>query len=139
MKKAFTLIELLIVIAILGSLATMVVVSFRGSQITALDTKRQAELKQYQNALEVYAAKRTNYPANVNAVANTICATLGLTSCPDDPKAASGRHYRYISDAGGLNYVLHVQLEKTTEYFVLCSSGKVGKVAAQPTTATCPL
>ena len=138
-KSAFTLIELLIVIAILGSLASVVVVRFRGAQTTALDTKRQAELKQYQNALEIYATRTDRYPANINATANTICGTLGITSCPDDPKAAAGMHYVYISDASGLNYVLYATIERTTSYFVLCSNGKVGNVTTQPSTSTCPL
>jgi prepilin-type N-terminal cleavage/methylation domain-containing protein len=143
--RGFTLIELLIVIAILGTLASLVVLRFRGAQATALDTKRQAELKQYQNALEIYATRRETYPASINAAANTICTTLGLAAgtCPSDPKLASGwRNYTYQSNASGLNYVLFAQLERTSEFFVLCSNGRNGLMPSTwgaSTAGVCPL
>lgn len=144
-KIAFTLIELLIVIAVLGVLTTIVVLRFTGVQDSARDAKRQSELKQYQTSLEVYANKNGNYPIQASATnVAGMCATFGLTGCPDDPKA--GQNYKYVSNASGTSYVLWAQLERpvtasTYEYFVVCSDGKVGKTPTTTTISggTCPI
>lgn len=60
--KGFTLIELLIVIAIIGLLATLAIVSLTGAQRKARDTKRLADAKQYQGAIELYYNEQGNYP-----------------------------------------------------------------------------
>ena len=139
--RAFTLIELLVVVAILGLLATFVMFSFQGSQRAALDTKRQSDIRQYQTALEVYANRNNSlYPSSGTANMSTICtANLNITSCPDDPKAASNGSYRYQSN--GAQYIIWAHLEKTNDYFVVCSNGKVGKSATvpAPTNGSCTL
>lgn len=144
-KRAFTLIELLLVVAVLGLLATFVVIRFTGVQSGARDAKRQSELNQYKTSLEVYAIRNNSlYPPAVsgeNAV--NLCAALSLTNCPDDPSAPAAR-YKYRVDAGRTNYVLSATLEKpnasgNTEYFVLCANGNVGKTTTAPSSATCPI
>lgn len=60
--SGFTLIELLIVIAIIGLLATLAIVSLTGAQRKARDTKRIADAKQYQGALELYYNDNNRYP-----------------------------------------------------------------------------
>jgi len=144
MKKAFTLVELLVVVAILGILGTVVIIRFTGTQSTARDTRRQSDLRQYQNALEVYANRSNSlYPIQTAAVnVTTLCGTLNLTNCPDDPQATNS--YRYQSTAGGLNYVLWSRLERPNqagniEYFILCSTGQAGKLTAAPSSGNCPI
>lgn len=61
-QKGFTLIELLIVIAIIGILATIATVSLGSSQRRARDAQRKSDLKQVQNALEVYYNSNNAYP-----------------------------------------------------------------------------
>lgn len=140
-KKGFTLIELLIVIAILGALASVVILRFTGAQASAKDAKRQSELKQYQTSLEVYANRTNNYPTQASAgnLAG-LCTTLGLTGCPDDP--ITTQNYKYVSSAGA-RYVMWATLERksagSTQYFVMCSNGKVGTVTTAPTNDTCPI
>jgi type II secretion system protein G len=62
MSKAFTLIELLIVIAILGIVTTVVAVSFTNSQKQARDLQRKSDLKQIRTALELYYNDNGFYP-----------------------------------------------------------------------------
>ena len=62
-KKAFTIIELLVVIAIVGILATLVVVSLNSLRSSAGDAKRLADVRQIQNALELYYDEESRYPA----------------------------------------------------------------------------
>lgn len=148
-NKAFTLIELLIVMAILGVLATFVIVNFTGAQARARDTRRKAEIRQYQTALEVYAnANNSLFPSETTAInAVSMCASGGDLedfSCQDDPHATNGWHYMYQSDAAGTEYILWGQIEMqsnsgaSAEYFVVCSTGEAGiKESNTPTQADC--
>lgn len=145
-NKAFTLIELLIVMAILGSLATFVVINFTGAQASARDTKRKAEIREYQNALEIFANKNNfKYPDVTNGVAKTqLCGSgaqqIDGLSCTSDPKVSQGwTDYQYINISAGLNYILYAELERrdsatVPEFFVVCSTGEAGiKKTSAPT------
>ena len=61
-RGGFTLIEILIVIAILGLLASIVLVGLGGARAKARDARRIADLRGVQNALEVYYSARGQYP-----------------------------------------------------------------------------
>ena len=52
--QGFTLIEMLIVIAVISILAGIVLVGVTGFQETARDTKRIGDLRGVQNSLELY-------------------------------------------------------------------------------------
>jgi len=138
-KQGFTLIELLITISIMGVLATVVTVGFPSAQKLARDNTRKSDLKQYQTALENYASRSSGmlYPSGARNP-STMCSTLGITgSCPNDPKAPTYQ-YSYAADSSATTYVLWAYMEKTGQYFILCSSGKAGTVAA-PRGSNCPL
>lgn len=62
--SGFTLIELLVVIAIIGLLASVVLVSLNGTRAKARFTKRMADIKQIQTALELYYDSNNAYPAS---------------------------------------------------------------------------
>jgi len=74
--KAFTLIELLIVIAIIGLLASVVLVSFPSSTAKSRDSGRMQELKQIQTALYLYYDIYQQMPIN---------RTPGLGYCDNQP------------------------------------------------------
>lgn len=139
--SAFTLIELLIVVAILGVLAAFVVVRFVGPQNAANDAKRQSDLRQYQSSLEVYANRSNSlYPSHTSTTTlNSMCGTteLNIPNCPGNPKPSlgSGYNYNYQSNAGRTTYVVWARLEKKPnstqdEHFVLCSTGQAGKATS---------
>lgn len=92
MRKAFTLLELLVVIGIIGILVALGTVSYSTAQKKARDAKRKNDLKAIQNALEqYYSICGFSYPAPVNgAVPSSITCTNPLTiimsSTPKDPK-----------------------------------------------------
>ncbi|MFW0837565.1 MAG: type II secretion system protein [Candidatus Komeilibacteria bacterium] len=53
-SNGFTLIELLVVIAIIGLLSVMAVVSFNNARAKARDARREGDLKQLNNAIQLY-------------------------------------------------------------------------------------
>lgn len=62
-KSSFTLIELLVVIAIIGLLSTVVLVSLSGVRARARDTRRKADMRTIQTALEEYYNDNNAYPS----------------------------------------------------------------------------
>jgi type II secretion system protein G len=65
-KAGFTLVELLVVISIIGILASIALVSFRSAQFRSRDAQRKSDLKQLTSALELFYADYGRYPASVN-------------------------------------------------------------------------
>ena len=67
-NSGFTIIELLIVIIVIGILATLVIVTYNGIQQKARDTKRKTDINAVQGQVEAYFAQNGKYPtlANVN-------------------------------------------------------------------------
>jgi prepilin-type N-terminal cleavage/methylation domain-containing protein len=65
--KAFTLIELLIVIVIIGILAVALIPRLTGAQASARDTARKATLQQVATIISSYAAQETSPAAIVTA------------------------------------------------------------------------
>ena len=61
-RAGFTVIELLVVIVIIGILATLVTVTVISARDKALDAKRVADIRQMQNALERYLNDVGHYP-----------------------------------------------------------------------------
>lgn len=157
-KKGFTMIELLVVISIIGILAALALVSFTSSQKQARDSQRKSDLRQYSTALEGFGNNNNGlYKSRLGSgsgaqASTTGCTDLAITTCPEDPKFASDPSYpRYLyttngSDSGTLTatkYVLWAKLEGSTDYWVVCSDGKVGKKSqtgwSTPANGVCPL
>ncbi len=61
-KKGFTIVELLIVIVVIGILATLVIVTFTGIQQKSRDTQRKTDINAVQSHVEAYYAQTGNYP-----------------------------------------------------------------------------
>src|SRR5260221_699459 len=64
-QKGFTLVELLIVIIIIGILATLVIVTFSGVQAKARDSQRQTDIGAVDSHVEAYFAEHGWYPTLV--------------------------------------------------------------------------
>jgi general secretion pathway protein G len=109
-KKGFTLIELLVVIAIIGLLSTLAVVALNSARQKSRDSKRVADVKQIQTALELYFADLNGYPAAASAVA------LGGTA------ANSLSSVGFSGSAQGTTYMGLVPLAPTPYDSATCSS-----------------
>ncbi len=109
--RGFTLIELLVVIAIIGLLASIVLASLNSARKKSRDARRMADLKQLQNALELYANENGGkYP--LQASQGTLPPSLTpsfISALPSDPSGAQA--YQYISNAGQTSYCMGALLE----------------------------
>ena len=126
-RKGFTLIEMLIVIAIIGILSSVVLVGLGPVQRRGRDARRQADLREVQNALELYFSKCGHYPGGADCddsigspdwaeMAEALKgAGIGINQIPNDPSAGgneeSSRNYDYATDGSGTTYVLGATLE----------------------------
>ena len=116
MKKGFTLIELLIVVAIIGLLASVVLVGLGGFRARGRDARRIADLRETQNALELYYTKNNAYPAATvgdswgGLKTALVGAGIGVTTISNDPLGSS-RSYQYGVSTDFQNYVERANLE----------------------------
>ncbi len=93
-EEGFTIVELLIVIVIIGILATLVIITFTGIQQRARNTKRQTDINAIDSHLEAYNANAGFYPTFAqmnNNPANWVSSNLkGLDpNALQDPQGAS--------------------------------------------------
>ncbi len=95
LKKGFTLVELLIVIAIISTLVAIQTFVYINSQRTARDSKRRADLENIRAALEQYRSNNNTYPQTSRIVFNSSCtknsglqddnANIYINPLPGDP------------------------------------------------------
>jgi len=103
----FTLVELLIVLAIIGLLSSVVIASTTQSRSKARDVRRIGDLKEIQLALAIYYDVNKFYPASLT----TLVTDRYLASIPVDPDAT--RSYEYSQLNSGKTYCLGANLEGT--------------------------
>lgn len=104
----FTLLELLIAIAIIGILASISFVALNGARKQGRDGRRKSDLETIRSALELYKADCNQYPGSLPAVGSALSATCGgvtntyLQKRPGDPSSSTFGIYSYVPlPAGG--------------------------------------
>ncbi len=109
--RGFTLIEMLIVVAIIGILATFVLLGVGPTRVRARDARRISDLHQVQTALELYYGKNGVYPGTsdwqgLSNILTNPATNIGVSQIPKDP---NGGGYQYASN--GATYVIGATLE----------------------------
>ena len=97
-KKAFTLVEMLIVVVIIGILSSALLPRLQGAQSAARDSARKSDLSQLGSAILQYYNNRGEYPEGsgtdkgtdwkmipVNAIWDKLIKLVELSSVPSDP------------------------------------------------------
>lgn len=84
-QLGFTLLELLVVIAVIGVLAGTIMLALNNARIRGRDAKRAGDIRQMITALEQYHIQNNNYPTGTASVAST-----GTGALFSDPGAFDG-------------------------------------------------
>jgi general secretion pathway protein G len=92
-EEGFTLVELMVVIVIIGLLATVVVINVMPAQDTARVKKAEADIALLEQAAEMYRLSKLNYPAGEQGL-QALVAEGFIKRLPDDPW---GNAYRYAA------------------------------------------
>ena len=118
-KSGFTLIELLVVVAIISLLSSIVFASLSSARVKARDARRLSDMKQINNAINLYFSKNGFYPICNDAGGNSLTLTINGTDCvslalkganimsevPIDPQNPT-RIYQYYAASNGSDYAL---------------------------------
>lgn len=117
-KKSFTLIELLIVIAIIGSLSALLIPNYMAARERARDSQRKSDLKQIQKALEMYRQDK-NPPAYPNSLP-------AANQCWSSQSNCQGNIYmnKFPADPQGNSYFYHVSNNNLTYTLCACLENK---------------
>lgn len=131
-KRAFTLVELLVVMSIIGVLAALAVGSFRTAQMRGRDATRKSDLKQIAHSLELFYADYGKYPDassgriaacsyNPSLSTGTACTwgsgeftdnkTVYFKVLPMDPIADQSYTYQIVAGSSNQKYKLFAKLE----------------------------
>lgn len=132
MKKAFTLVELLVVMSIIGVLAALAVGSFRNAQVRGRDATRKSDLKQIAHSLELFYADYGRYPSATGTMiagcpfdpalqTGTACSwgsgsfsdgkTAYFKTLPNDPSNNQNYEYRIVAGSNNQKFQLFAKLE----------------------------
>lgn len=108
-NKGFTLLELLIVIAIIGILTAVTVTSVTVSRGKARDTRRVGDMKEIQIGLALYYDVNKAYPQSLYTLVDP--AQHYLPELPTDPQTGAMYEYTASSTTSYKNYCIGVTLE----------------------------
>lgn len=127
-QKAFTIVELLVVVAIIAILTAITTASFATSKSKARDAKRISDLNQIQLALELFFDRCNQYPVVSGTIPDINAGAGGTNGCPTGISLASfiskipsapnsGEIYEYgvnASSGAPIDYVLKAVLENSS-------------------------
>ena len=125
-RQAFTLIEILIVTALITILSTIGLFSYSAALRSARDSRRLADVEIMRSALELYRNTNNIYPAAIDvSCASTTGITDGtntyLPKNPHDPKCPTTSYY-YTQLSSGADYTLGARFEAAPSTTSTCGS-----------------
>lgn len=134
LNRGFTLVELLVVMAILGILVTLIAGGFRTAQFRGRDARRKADLKQLANSLETFLSDYGAYPEDQSGKIAACPYTIsGGTACswgeseftdgkttyfrvmPEDPVSSQYYVYRIVPGSNNKKFQIFARLENTKD------------------------
>jgi len=129
-KRAFTLIELLIVIAIIGILATISVVVLNSARVKSRDAKRVSDIQVLRAAFEQHWLEQASYPAaaapgiDIGGAASSVLTSNGFETPPGTgtiylpmvPTGPSSNEFYHYESTLSVGFALRFTTEGATTY-----------------------
>lgn len=138
-RSGFTLIEILVVIAIIGIILSILTVNFNEARKKSRDKARQSDLKSLQLAIESYRAQNGEYPAAGCGAGGNVWVTPGsvsggfdrscseyiaglapdfIAALPNDPNMENdiGKGFMYRTDNSRATYKILVNRSVETDF-----------------------
>jgi prepilin-type N-terminal cleavage/methylation domain-containing protein len=123
-RNGFTLVELLVVLAIIGLLVSIGLASFSQAGVSGRNSKRKADIEMIRQGLVMYRSNNTGYPVgNVIGAITTPLAGFVNNPFPTDPKSSS----TYLYDGTTAKFCICATLEGTNQ----------GNASTAPANGTC--
>jgi len=117
LQPGFTLLELLVSVAIIGILSAIVIGNFTAAGAKGRDADRQADLKMLQVAIELYKSKYGRYPTQTCGSTGSTFSSEGVCAeyitglspefiarLPRDPRRGTNPGFSYLTNANGTVY-----------------------------------
>jgi prepilin-type N-terminal cleavage/methylation domain-containing protein len=135
--KGFTLIELLVVIAVIALLVTLSILALSNARTAARDSKRVADIRQMQTALELFYDNNNRYPTNAEFQSGRLSyfdsntGTTTFISIPTAPTPADG----FCTDSNN-GYAYNASADGSTYGLNFCTAKKINNLPAGALVAT---
>lgn len=126
-KNAFTLLELLVVISVLGVLVVIILPNLVGIRARARDSALKNDMRQLKTALRLYYNDYQSYPADDESGNILACGIDGVSVCPNNDgsfaigelvymkEMPNSEEYNYTSASNGEDFLLSTLLENASD------------------------
>lgn len=143
--RGFTIVELVIVIAVIAILASVTMVTYNGAQARGEYARAQTDMKHISDALAIYREQNGAYPipasnaTTFQPAATQLTSTLtpGYLDSADLLTAKTGYAYLYRTDSSGTDYALMRIYGTTSANCATLPSIESGGNSLMKTTGTC--
>lgn len=108
-QRGFTLIEMMIVVAIIAILVSILVPNFVRARAQAQTSACEGNLKEIATAIELFQTDNDHYPSSGTVDGNNVELQPYLRQTPVDPAAGPGAYYTFTvsnGDTGSAAYLI---------------------------------